>query len=89
MHQVFTIFESAYGDTVYYNPFLNALVHYKGKRYFVINGAHHTSTTSGIAEFAAGLAGKFGKDFQFQPNSKRGKMSDCGAGKSLCFTRND
>jgi oligosaccharide amylase len=75
MHQVFTIFESAYGDTVYYNPFLNALVHYKGKRYFVINGAHHTSTTSGIAEFAAGLAGKFGKEGTWR-DAEDGSLSD-------------
>lgn len=41
------------GDTAYYDPRLQALVHYKGKRYFLINCC--TPTTCGVEHFASGL----------------------------------
>jgi glucoamylase len=41
------------GDTAYYDPRLQALLHYKGQRYFLINCC--TPTTCGVEHFACGL----------------------------------
>lgn len=56
-HQLFEISEANVGDTVYFDPLLNALVHYKGKRYFLMNGlvGNH-----GINQYATGLVGEYG-----------------------------
>lgn len=60
-HQSFTIFDSPYGDTVYYNPLIQALIHYKSKRYFLINGCLKGEKVSGISSYACGLAGQYGR----------------------------
>lgn len=41
------------GDTAYYDPRLRALVHYKGKRYFLVNCCDHSNC--GVEHFACGL----------------------------------
>lgn len=51
LHQDFYISESEVGDTAYFDPDAMALVHYKGKRYFLINTAPHFSS------FATGRKG--------------------------------
>lgn len=59
-HQIFIINQSNYGDTVYYNPQYQSLIHYKSKRYFLINACHLGDSKSGISSYACGLAGQYG-----------------------------
>jgi GH15 family glucan-1,4-alpha-glucosidase len=56
----FHIYGEDAGDTVLYEPTLKALVHYKRKRYFLINGA--TNQGTGIYDFATGQKESFGKE---------------------------
>ena len=42
-HQDFRIYENKIGDTAYYDPENNAIVHYKKHRYFLINSQPHFS----------------------------------------------
>ena len=60
LHQRFECYESNIGDTVYYHPSLDAIIHYKGKRYFLINGRHKNRTFHGMSEYATGLAHEYG-----------------------------
>jgi GH15 family glucan-1,4-alpha-glucosidase len=46
------------GDTALYNPALRVIMHYKGQRYFLINGL--TDQGSGIYQFATGIKEAFG-----------------------------
>jgi GH15 family glucan-1,4-alpha-glucosidase len=48
----FHIYGDAFGDTVLYDSALNSIIHYKRKRYFLINGV--TSQGKGIYQFATG-----------------------------------
>lgn len=48
----FHIYGDAVGDTVMYEPSHNAIVHYKRKRYFLVNGL--TGKGDGVHQFAAG-----------------------------------
>lgn len=56
-HQQFEISEANLGDTVYYNPLLDSVIHYKGRRYFLMNGR---VGNKGITSYATGLVGEFG-----------------------------
>jgi len=56
--QHFHISEANVGDTVYYNPEINSIINYKGKRYFLISGI---SDEKGIYEYATGEADVNGK----------------------------
>ena len=56
-HQQFEISEGSIGDTVYYHPLLKSVIHYKGKRYFLMNGA---SGKEGLVQYATGLVGEYG-----------------------------
>ncbi len=47
--------ESDIGDTAFFDPFLDSMVHYKGHAYFLFSGA---TSDGGIYEYAAGI-----KDF--------------------------
>ncbi|HEX8709243.1 MAG TPA: glycoside hydrolase family 15 protein [Pyrinomonadaceae bacterium] len=49
-HQDFYISESEVGDTAYFDPETQALIHYKGQRYFLIS----TDAPTGIETFATG-----------------------------------
>jgi glucoamylase len=49
-HQDFYISESEVGDTAYYDPETQALIHYKGQRYFLIS----TDAPTGVETFATG-----------------------------------
>ncbi|MDT5061988.1 MAG: hypothetical protein QOH63_2447 [Acidobacteriota bacterium] len=49
-HQDFYISESEVGDTAYYDPETQALIHYKGRRYFLIS----TDASTGVETFATG-----------------------------------
>ena len=46
------------GDTALYHPALKSIVHYKGQRYFLING--RTGDGSGIYQYATGIKEAFG-----------------------------
>jgi glucoamylase len=56
----FHIYGDPVGDTVMYEPALNAIIHYKRQRYFLINGV--TSKGDGIYQFATGYKELPGKD---------------------------
>jgi glucoamylase len=49
-HHDFYISESEVGDTAYFDPETRALIHYKGKRYFLIS----TDAAEGVESFATG-----------------------------------
>jgi len=52
-HHDFHILESATGDTAYYDPDEKALIHYKGKRYFLMSGVRNN--VHGIDQYATGI----------------------------------
>jgi glucoamylase len=52
-HHDFHISDFEVGDTAYYSHKLNCIFHYKGPRYFLING--RTSAGKGISDYATGL----------------------------------
>ncbi len=52
-HQDFHISETNIGDTALYDPRLRAIVHYKGRRYFLINT--ESEGRAGIQDWAIGL----------------------------------
>ena len=56
----FHIYGKGTGDTAMYEPTLNSLVHYKGKRYFLIDGI--TDQGRGIYQFATGQKESFGRE---------------------------
>jgi len=75
-HQHFKISESHIGDTAYYNPLLHAMVHYKGRRYFLINGCYtYQDHTYGISSYAAGVCGEWGKEGTYK-DAEDGKLSN-------------
>ncbi|TVM03691.1 MAG: glycoside hydrolase family 15 [Candidatus Brocadia sp. WS118] len=49
----FHISESVVGDTAYYDPTTKSVIHYKGKRYFLIN--HSDAIKNGVDYFATGI----------------------------------
>lgn len=51
-HQVFLFNESKKRNTAFYDPTHNAIVHYKGKRVFIVNG--RSETGSPIDDFSVG-----------------------------------
>ncbi len=60
--QEFAIGENKFRNTAFYDPTKNAVIHYKGRRVFMVNGA---SPTGGISDYTvgvfdfAGLAGSY------------------------------
>ena len=56
----FHIYGEDSGDTIMYDPGVGAVIHYKRKRYFLVNGA--TNQQHGIHEFAIGQKESFGKE---------------------------
>lgn len=61
-HQTFRISGGTIGDTVFYDPKNKAVISYKGKRYFFMNAQ---TGKNGIADYAVGLAGEYGKQGTF------------------------
>jgi len=59
INQHFHIKGANVGDTVYYHPEISALINYKGKRYFLINGI---SDNKHFSEYATGVADSEGKE---------------------------
>lgn len=62
LSQQFRISESRRGDTGYYDPRVNAIVHYKGKHTFLINAYHGEKQ---FTEYNIGLFGIEGKEGTF------------------------
>jgi glucoamylase len=56
----FHIYGEDTGDTAMYMPTLNSIVHYKRKRYFLVDGV--TDQDSGIYQYATGQKESFGKE---------------------------
>ena len=71
-HQQFEISEGNIGDTVYYNPIIKSVIHYKGKRYFLMNGC---IGKKGITEWATGLVGEYGMEGTFK-DAEDGSLSN-------------
>ncbi|MDP3963632.1 MAG: glycoside hydrolase family 15 protein [bacterium] len=61
--QEFEIYESHRGDTAYLDPFRNVVVHYKGRRAFLINAV---SGAKGFDDYSIGLFGIEGKEGTFR-----------------------
>lgn len=59
-HQAFMLYESHRGDTAYYDPVRNVIVHYKGRRVFIINA--RTVEGRGFDDFCVGLFHIEGKE---------------------------
>lgn len=51
LHQDFNIYGNAIGDTAYYDPECRSVIHYKARRYFLVN------CDSGVAEYTCGRSG--------------------------------
>jgi GH15 family glucan-1,4-alpha-glucosidase len=58
-HQVFSIYETMQGDTAYYDPVKNALIHYEGRRMFLVYGE---ASDVPFNDFSVGLYGIEGKE---------------------------
>ncbi|MBM2827176.1 MAG: glycoside hydrolase family 15 protein, partial [Dehalococcoidia bacterium] len=59
-HYDFHIYGVGIGDTMYYDPVSQAIIAYKGKRYFIISGK--SATGDNISEWATGQADQPGKE---------------------------
>ncbi len=58
MHQNFYIYGNDIGDTGIYDPSLNAVIHYKGARYFLASAVDEDGR--GIDQYAVGIKGQGG-----------------------------
>ena len=70
--QEFTIGETRFRNTGFYDPTKNAIIHYKGRRVFLVNGA---SQNGGINSFTVGMFKFEGKDGSFK-DAEDGKLSN-------------
>jgi oligosaccharide amylase len=59
-HQDFNMFGTKMGDTAYYDPELNALVHYRAKRYLM--AGFYDEAKSRLDEYATGASGFHGAE---------------------------
>ena len=70
-NQQFNISGNHTGDTAYYDPIDKTIIHYKGRRVFLINARDETS---GIDEYCVGLLGIEGKEGTYK-DAEDGKLS--------------
>lgn len=70
MNHQFEIYEAHRGDTAYYDPTHKVLVHYKGRRIFMINAE---SDTLGIDDYSIGLLGIEGREGTYK-DAEDGKL---------------
>lgn len=61
--QEFEIYESHRGDTAYFDPIYHSIVHYNGKRVFVVNG---TGDKGGFDDYTTGIFKIEGKEGSFK-----------------------
>lgn len=64
MHQVFVIANSRMSDTVQYLPEDPAIMHYKGRRVFVVSGEHQDQTS--FDDYSVGMFGIEGREGTFR-----------------------
>lgn len=60
----FHIYGETSGDTVMYEPSSHSVIHFKRKRYFLING--ESANNKGIDQYATGIKESFGKEGTFK-----------------------
>ena len=70
-HHDFYISESEVGNTAYFDPETKALIHYKGRRYFLIS----TDAAAGVETFATGRKGFHGHEGTWR-DAEDGLLSD-------------
>lgn len=70
-HQEFEIYESHRGDTAYYDPKLNVIIHYKGRRVFLVNAR---SGEWGFDDYSVGIFSIEGKEGTFK-DAEDGKLT--------------
>ncbi|HSW97414.1 MAG TPA: glycoside hydrolase family 15 protein [Candidatus Saccharimonadales bacterium] len=58
-NQEFELYESHEGDTAYYDPHHNVIIHYKGRRVFLINSSYKNQS---FDDYSVGLFGVDGKE---------------------------
>jgi GH15 family glucan-1,4-alpha-glucosidase len=71
-HQVFHIQESRKRNTAFYDPTHNAIVHYKGRRVFIVNG--RTESGSPIDDYTVGAYQFEGKEGSYR-DAEDGQLS--------------
>ncbi|MCI0679785.1 glycoside hydrolase family 15 protein [bacterium] len=71
LNQQFQIFESFRGDTAFYDPERSVVIHYKGRRKFLINGR---TEKSGFDTWSIGEMGRFGREGTFR-DAEDGELS--------------
>ncbi|MEN8252899.1 MAG: glycoside hydrolase family 15 protein [Patescibacteria group bacterium] len=71
-HQVFQVFESRKRNTAFYDPTHNSVVHFKGKRVFVVNG--RTDRGGGIDDYSVGAYQSPGKEGTYK-DAEDGELS--------------
>lgn len=69
--QEFQIYESFRGDTAYYDPQSHTIIHYKGRRVFLINSA---SNIGAFDDYTTGFFGLGGKEGSFR-DAEKGELS--------------
>jgi oligosaccharide amylase len=62
-NQQFDISQTSTGETAYYDPILNVIIHYKGRRVFLINA---TDGKTFFDDYSVGLFGVYGKEGTFK-----------------------
>ncbi len=70
-HQEFEIYQARRGDTAYYDPISKVLIHYKGRRCFLVNS---TSANSGFTDYSVGLFNIEGKEGTYK-DAEDGELS--------------
>ncbi len=71
-HHDFNLYGSAIADTVMFDPESQSIVHYKARRYFLMNAA--TEAGTGIAEYACGRSGIGGAEGTWR-DAEDGRLS--------------
>ncbi len=61
--QEFEIGENRFRNTGFFDPTQNAIIHYKGRRVFLVNGS---SSDGGISDYTVGMFGYEGKEGSFR-----------------------
>lgn len=61
--QEFELYESHRGDTAYYDPSTNSVIHYKGRRVFLVNAE---SNNVPFTEYTTGIFNIYGKEGSFR-----------------------
>ncbi|MFA6338654.1 MAG: glycoside hydrolase family 15 protein [Candidatus Paceibacterota bacterium] len=71
MNQEFELYESHHGDTAYFNPDTHSIIHYKGRRLFLINAKVDDKS---FDDYTTGIFNAAGKEGSFK-DTEDGKLS--------------